>query len=79
MFLGQVSLQALGLLNTWVSTKLGFHFHFFFAWEKVLTLDNVKKRGKALANRCFLCGKEEETIDHLLVHCLKVNWCGIFF
>ena len=45
----------------------------FFAWEaswgKVLTLDQIKKRGRALANRCFLCGKDEETIDHLLLHC----------
>ena len=36
---------------------------------KVFTLDQIKKRGRALANRCFLCKKDEETIDHLLLHC----------
>ena len=35
----------------------------------MLTLDQLKKRGRVLANRCFLCGKDEETIDHLLLHC----------
>ena len=39
--------------NPCVPTKVGF-----FAWEafggKVLTLDQLKKRGRCLANRCFL-------------------------
>ena len=35
----------------------------------MLTLDQLKKRGRALANRCFLGGKDEETVDHLLLHC----------
>ncbi|RVW17454.1 Transposon TX1 uncharacterized 149 kDa protein [Vitis vinifera] len=39
----------------------------FFAWEatwgKVLTLDMVQKRGRTLANRCFMCLEKEETID----------------
>ncbi|RVW88076.1 Transposon TX1 uncharacterized 149 kDa protein [Vitis vinifera] len=56
----------------------------FFAWEatwgKALTLDKVQKRGWALANRCFLCLKNEETIDHLLLHCsrTKVLWDLLF-
>ena len=44
----------------------------FFAWEalwlKVLTLDQLKQRGRALANRCFLC-EEKESIGHMLLHC----------
>ena len=44
-----------------------------FAWEatwgKVLTLDQLKRRGMAFANRYFLCEEDEETIDHLLIHC----------
>ena len=47
----------------------------FFAWKaswgKVLTLDQVKKRGQALANRCYFCQADEESIDHLLLHCEK--------
>ena len=42
----------------------------------MLTLDYLKRRGRVLANRCFLCEEEEESIDHLLVHCskAKVSW-----
>ena len=35
----------------------------------MLTLDQIKKQVRALANRCFLCGNDEETIDHMLLHC----------
>ena len=49
----------------------------FFAWEvtwgKVLTLDQVQKRGWTLANRCYLCQVHEESIDHLLLHCKKTR------
>ncbi|RVW95287.1 Transposon TX1 uncharacterized 149 kDa protein [Vitis vinifera] len=55
----------------------------FFAWEatwgKALTLDKVQKRGWALANRCFLCLENEETIDHLLLHCSRTKVLWIFF
>ena len=42
----------------------------------MLTLDKLKRRGIILANRCFLCEEEEETIDHLLIHCprAKMIW-----
>ena len=36
---------------------------------KVLTLDQVQKKGLVLANRCYLCQAYEESIDHLLLHC----------
>ena len=26
-----------------------------------------------MANRCFICGEEEEIVDHLLIHCSKVR------
>ena len=42
----------------------------FFAWEatwgKVLTLDRLQRRGLQLPNRCFLCGCEEESVNHIL-------------
>ena len=56
----------------------------FFAWEatwgKVLTLEQLQRRGFSLANRCFLCLSEEETVDHLLLHCVKtrVLWNLLF-
>ena len=53
----RASFGALVFLLKWV----------FFAWEaswgKMLTLDQLKKRGWTLANRCFLCCVEEESID----------------
>ena len=33
----------------------------------------LKKRGRILANRCFLCCEEEETIDHILIHCTRAR------
>ena len=49
----------------------------FFSWEaswgKVLTLEQLQRRGFSLANRCFLCLSEVETVDHLLLHCVKTQ------
>ena len=49
----------------------------FFAWEamwgKVLTLDRLQKRGWQLPNRCYLCSCEEETVNHILLHCRVVR------
>ena len=49
----------------------------FFAWEatwgKILTLDRLQKRGWQLPNCCFLCGCEEENVNHILLHCIVVR------
>ena len=61
--------------NPVVPPKIGI-FTWEAAWGKVLSLDNLKCRGMAFANRCFLCEEDEETIDHLLIHCKseKMLW-----
>ena len=68
--------------NIWVDkvpTKI-----VFFAWEatwgKVLTLDRLQKKGWQLPNCCFLCDCKEETINHILIHCIvaKVLWDMVF-
>ncbi|RVW63507.1 hypothetical protein CK203_054157 [Vitis vinifera] len=52
----------------------------FFAWEatwgKILTLDRLQRRGWQLPNCCFLCGCEEENVNHILLHCTvaRVLW-----
>jgi len=46
---------------------------YFFVWEaiygNILTYDNVQKRGEILVNRCFMCKRDFESTDHLLLHC----------
>ena len=45
----------------------------FFMWTaahgQILTLDNLKLRGRPLANRCCLCCNNVESVDHLLLFC----------
>ncbi|RVX04211.1 Calcium-dependent protein kinase 15 [Vitis vinifera] len=62
-----------------VPTKVGF-FAWEASWGKVLTQDHLKRRGWSLANRCFLCCDDEETINHILIHCpkAKVLWSLMF-
>ena len=62
-----ISFGTLGCLLRWVSLRespLG---------GRILTLDQIKRRGRALANRYFLCEEEEETVEHLLLHCTKAK------
>ena len=49
--------------NPVVPPKIGV-FAWEAAWGKVLTLDQLKRRGMSFANRCFMCEEEEENIDH---------------
>ena len=58
----------LSIWNPLVPLKVGF-FAWEASWGKVLMLDQLKRRGRPLANRCYLCEKEGEALDHLLVHC----------
>ena len=49
----------------------------FFAWEalwgEALTLDQLKRRGWTLANKCFLCLADEESTNHILIYCTKTR------
>jgi zinc-binding in reverse transcriptase len=46
---------------------------FLFTWlalkNKILTIDNIAKRGWTLANICYLCRQEEESVQHLFQQC----------
>jgi hypothetical protein len=39
------------------------------AWNKILTCDNLSKRGYTLVSWCCMCCCNGETVDHLLIHC----------
>jgi mannosylglycoprotein endo-beta-mannosidase len=45
----------------------------FFVWEatqgKILTIDNLRRRGVYVTEWCYLCKSAGETVDHILLHC----------
>lgn len=55
----------------------------FFAreacWEKIFTIDKLKRRGQILVNGCYLCFKAEEFCYHILLWCPIAYslWCTI--
>ena len=56
----------------------------FFVWKavrsKILTLDNLGRRGMVVGNRCWLYETEGESVDHLLLHCVVASglWNAFF-
>jgi hypothetical protein len=56
----------------------------FFAWSaalgKILTADNLRKRKIIIVDRCHLCKRDGETVDHLLLHCdvASTLWNHVF-
>ena len=56
----------------------------FFAWEaswnRISTIDQLKKRGWNMSHRCYLCNEKEEISDHLILFCKKATmlWSLIF-
>ena len=65
--------------NSWVPLRISF-FAWEAPWAKILTLDQLKKGGWRIPNRCYLCKEEEETSDHILIHRSKAHllWQLIF-
>jgi hypothetical protein len=56
----------------------------FFVWSavlgKILTLDNLMKKNMVLVNRYGMCKNDEESIDHLFLHCESAHllWNAFF-
>jgi hypothetical protein len=55
----------------------------FFVWlaafGKILTLDNLRKKNMVLVNRCGMCKKDEESIDHCFFIVSVPNSYGMLF
>ena len=49
----------------------------FFSWSaslgKILTTDNLRKRRVMVLDRCNMCKRCGESVDHLLLHCF-IAW-----
>jgi hypothetical protein len=56
----------------------------FFTWTaacgKILTVDNFRRRGMVVVNRCWLCEADGESVDHLFLHCgaVRALWNAFF-
>ena len=46
---------------------------------KILTLDKLQRRGWHLSNSCYLCGRNEESTHHILLHCPVVSHLWALF
>ena len=44
-------------------------FIWFVAWNKILTIDNLRLRGLDFVDWCIICRHCGETVDHLLLYC----------
>ncbi|XP_060197502.1 probable glycosyltransferase At3g07620 [Lycium barbarum] len=55
-------------------------FSWLLAKEAVLTHENLNKRGFHLCSRCYLCGEQAETVNHLFfLHCKVTDQLWQFF
>lgn len=59
--------QRLWRHQRWMKIKL---FMWLVQHRKILTWDNIKKRGVLGPSRCQLCEAQEETMEHLLNNCI---------
>ena len=67
------------LWNPCVPTKVCL-FAWKVWWGKVLTSDQLNKRGFSLDSRCPFCGKAEEVMEHIFIHCPMILrlWTALF-
>ncbi|XP_074313430.1 uncharacterized protein LOC141648600 [Silene latifolia] len=65
--------------HPWMSNRMLQPKHTFFIWlvaqNRLLTQDRLLKMHIIQANCCFLCGDEEESVDHLFFKCVFSKRC----
>lgn len=42
-------------------------------WDRVLTVDNLIRRGMIIPNRCCMCMADAKSFGHLFIHCAWVR------
>ena len=71
---------AWGLIwRSWAPMRVSF-FAWETSWNRILTIDQLKKREWNMPNRCYLCKEKEEISDHLILFCKRTTmlWSLIF-
>ena len=65
--------------RSWALLRVSF-FAWETSWNRILTIDQLKRSGWNMPNRCYLCKEEEETNDHLILFCKKATmlWSLLF-
>ena len=65
--------------RSWALMRVSF-FAWEASWNRILTIDQLKRRGWNMPNRCYLCKVEEETSNHLILFCKKATmlWSLLF-
>jgi hypothetical protein len=54
--------------RTKVPTRVAF-FGWTATFSKILTHDNLRKQNIMVVEWCYMCKKNGESVDHLLLHC----------
>jgi len=60
----------------WMKIKL---FMWVVYHKKIMTWDNIRKRGVQGPSRCLLCEAQQETLEHLLNNFIFTSWLWDFF
>ena len=71
---GQVTIRITSRIHTScnyinVVPRRACFFVWTAAWNKILTCDNLSKRGYTLTSWCYMCCCNGETVVHLLLYC----------
>ncbi|XP_074311370.1 uncharacterized protein LOC141647174 [Silene latifolia] len=66
--------------HPWIANKLMIPRHGFNLWlvahRRLLTQDKLVRLGIAQSNLCYLCGTEEESMEHLFFKCDYSRMCS---
>ena len=44
-------------------------FGWLVLWNRILTMDNLRRRGRIEVNGCLMCLSDEGLVDHLMLNC----------